>query len=114
MKNLVMTVNFGNTPSWAIAAKAKQLNDWLCKNKANLPFENIILMPDSTGDTRLYWLEGEDIPKDRIQLEAIRDKIKPILNVVIQTNMSKEDINFQSAMEELKTLRAERSKKLNK
>ena len=112
MKNLVLTINFGNIPSWAIHAKASQLNDWFKKNVKEMPFENIIIMPD-TGTTALYWLEGDvKNPIDRQQLDELKKKLQPVLHAAIDDDYSKEDPQYKKAMDELKQIRLEKEKNL--
>ena len=106
MKNLVLTINFGKVPPWAINAKNKQLADWVAANKENLPFENIVVIP-STTETGLYWLEGDlNSPTDKVKLEEVKDRLKPILCAIINMDYKKDDPEYKKAIEELNELRA--------
>ena len=82
-KNLVIALDFGNIPEWAISAKGRQIADWLEANKKELLLDNIIIMP-SVGESRLYWLEGDvDSTTDLDTLRGMRDKLKPVLEIAL-------------------------------
>jgi hypothetical protein len=102
MKNLVLTLDFGNIPPWAIAAKSKQLQDWLSKYQNDLGVDNIILFTDSK-QTALYWLDEEyDGQK---ALEEIKEKLRPILCAIINLDCKEDDPKYREAMDQLKELR---------
>ena len=83
MRNLVITLDFGTIPEWAITAKKRQISDWIEANKGKLPFDNLILLP-SQGESKLYWLEGNvKNEKDITEIASLRDKLKPILEVAL-------------------------------
>jgi len=105
MKNLLITIDFGNLPSFAITAKSRQLSDWFKQNRAELGIDNVIIMPDA-GSTKLYWLDGEiDNIDHRTKLEDLAHKLSPIFSVVVNTACDKEDAEYKKAMEQLKELR---------
>jgi len=106
MKNLVLTINFGNLPTWATKAKCNQFEQWVQANKSELPFENIVLFPDTQGDTKLYWLEGDpqDL-KDAKKLDEVKNKLQPILCALVKLSIEKDDPEYIKAMKELKQLR---------
>jgi hypothetical protein len=90
IKNLVLAVNLGDAPDWQIKAMTKQMGDWVEVNKELLPFENLIILP-TTGDTRLYWLEGVvGSMGDLEALESIKDRLEPILNVALDLKIDRE------------------------
>lgn len=83
MKNLVITLDFGRAPDWAVRAKQQQIGDWLQANKSQLSFDNIILLP-SPGETKLFWLEGKvGDTKDEDEIKRIRDEMKPVLEIAL-------------------------------
>jgi len=89
IKNLVLAVNLGEAPDWQIKAMTKQMGDWSEANKESLPFDNLIILP-TTGDTRLYWLEGViDNINDLETLESIKDKLEPILNIALDLKIDR-------------------------
>ena len=91
IKNLVLTVNLGGAPDCQINAMVKQMGDWVEANKELLPFENLIILP-TTGDTRLYWLEGVvGNISDLGALESIKDKLEPILGVALDLKIDREN-----------------------
>jgi hypothetical protein len=112
MKNIVLTVDFGKLPPWAIQAKSSQLADWLEKNKKDMPFDNIIILPDA-GATQLYWLEGEiNNNEHRLQLLKLRDRLKPVLCAIVDMDHPKEDPGYKKAIGELKELRELKLRKM--
>ena len=105
MKNLVLTVNFGKLPQWAVSAKAHQLADWLKPNQEILGINNIIIFPDA-GETKLFWLDGKvDDPRDIEEIKKLSDKFKPILSAIINTKLDEKDPGYKQAVEDLKQLR---------
>jgi len=83
-KSIVITLDFGKIPEWAVRAKMRQLEDWLKVNKGKLPFDDLIIIP-APGDTKLYWLEGKiGDPKDIAEIERIRNEMKPILEIALE------------------------------
>jgi hypothetical protein len=102
MKNLVLTLDFGNIPQWAIAAKSKQLQDWLTKYQKDLGVDNIIVFTDSK-QTALYWLDEEyDGQKT---LEELKEKLRPILCAIVNLDCKEDDPKYQEAMKQLQELR---------
>ena len=106
MKNLVLTVNFGKLPPWAVSAKSHQLADWLKPNQEILGIKNIIIFPD-TSETKLFWLDGDiNNPQDVEEIKQLSNKFKPILSAIINTKIEdKNDPGYKKAMEDLKQLR---------
>jgi len=105
MKNLLITIDFGNIPSFAIIAKSRQLSDWFKQNKAELGIDNVIIMPDA-GSTKLYWLDGEiDNIDHRTKLEDVANKLSPILSAAINLKCDKEDAEYKKAIDQLQQLR---------
>jgi hypothetical protein len=102
MKNLVLTLDFGNIPQWAITAKSKQLQDWLTKYQKDLGIDNIIVFTDSK-QTALYWLDEEyDGQKT---LEELKEKLRPILCALINLGCKEDDPKYKEAISQLKELR---------
>ena len=88
-KNLLLSIDLTSIPSWQITAMQKQMKDWIETNKTLLPFENLIIFP-TTGETKLYWLEGElNNPKDIKTLNEIKDRLQPILEVALDIKLNK-------------------------
>lgn len=111
-KTLILTIDMQGAPDWQIRALNKQMADWLDANKAVLPAEDLIIFP-TTGETRLYWLQGEHNPADKKTLEEIKDRIQPVLEVALDIKIDKEK-HFKKpdtagAIAELNELRAKRS-----
>lgn len=105
MKNLILTIDMRNIPNWAVNAKCQQMSEWFIKNKEELKINNIILIPDAS-ETRLFWLDGEDTPSNVKELDELKGKITPILQVVINTEVADDkDPGYIKAMGELKELR---------
>lgn len=80
-KNLVITVDTDKKNEWQIKALSMQMSDYLKANRSLFGADNIIILPAS-GETRLYWLEGDtDNPVDVSAIEKIKDRLKPVLEV---------------------------------
>lgn len=105
MKNLLITIDFGNIPSFAITAKSRQLSDWFKQNKNELGIDNVIIVPDA-GSTKLYWLDGEiDNIDHRTKLDDLAKRLSPILCAAIDMKYDKEDVEYKKAIDQLKELR---------
>jgi hypothetical protein len=107
MKTIILTMNFGNnTPTWAINAKCKQLKTWVDQNKENLPFQDLIIFPDTSGETKLYWLDGEANNEDhKKKLSELKNRLTPIISATVDIQTNKSDPDYKKAMEEFKQLR---------
>jgi hypothetical protein len=89
MKTLVLTFDAAGMADWHARAISRQMADWLKTNKAILNIEHMIILP-GTGDTKLYWLEGEvGNPDDIKSLEEIKNRIKPVLEVALEIKIDK-------------------------
>ena len=89
-KTLVLPFDASNLPDWHVRAICRQMADWLQANKTLFPNENLVFIP-GTGGTKLYWLEGECGSVDDISdLEEIRDRIKPVLEVALDIKIDKD------------------------
>ena len=84
MKTLIFAIDVGETKfEWEARAMQMQIADYFQKNKTIPEADNVILFPIK-GDMKIFWLEGD--PKnlqDVKDLEEIRDKIKPVLEVAM-------------------------------
>lgn len=87
-RTLILAIDMQGMPEWHANACKLQLSDWLEANKTILPIEHLIILP-TNGDTKLFWLEGEDIPEDINTLEQIRDRIKPVLELSLNISIDK-------------------------
>lgn len=88
MKNLVLALGIPDkSKEWQVQAMSRQIGDWVEANRTKLPFDNLILIP-TTGETRLYWLEGE-VPKDLKELQDIADKLKPVIEVALDIKIDR-------------------------
>lgn len=111
-KTLILAIDMQGAPDWQIRALNKQMADWLEQNKAVLEHENLIILP-TTGETRLYWLEGKFSPEDTKTLDDIKDRIKPVLEVALGIKIDKEKHftapkSATEAIAELNEIRAKR------
>jgi len=88
MRNLILTIDLKTTEDYLVKAMQAQINDWLTLNKIILPSENLIILP-CTGETRLYWLEGEYNTQDKKSLEEIKDRLEPVLQVALDLKIDK-------------------------
>lgn len=88
-KTYILTFDATNLPDWHARAISTQMAGWLKSNKTIFPNENLIILPAS-GDTKLYWLDGEDNQDDIKNLEQVRDRIKPVLEVALNIKIDKE------------------------
>lgn len=95
---------------WQIKALQRQMADWLETNKTLKSFEDLIILP-ATGETRLYWLEGDDTPENISSLEEIKARLKPVLEVALDIKIDKEGLykrpnkKFDEAFKHLHTKR---------
>jgi hypothetical protein len=111
-RNLVVSLDFGKMPDWAIQAKNRQMADWVHANIKSLPFENLIILP-SVGESRLYWLEGKiDDETDLQTIREMKDKLKPVLEIALGITIDSSGYidPKTAAIEELKKHREEKLK----
>lgn len=90
-RNLILTIDMQGAQDWQVRAIQAQMADWIKANKAVLSFENLVILP-TTGDTRLYWLEGTDDPIDVTILNEIKDRLEPVLQVALNLKLDKEGL----------------------
>ena len=90
MKTLILAVDVGDTKhDWVVRAMQMQIRDYFKANKSVLKTENVIIFPVK-GEMKLYWLEGNpDSVEDIEELEEIKDRIKPVLEVAMGINIKK-------------------------
>lgn len=107
-KTLILTFDLPNATTWQVKAKHDQLKDWLTVNKILKDHEDLIIM-QAPGQTKLYWLEGT--AENVKELEEIKDRITPILEVVLEVKASKSLINpLEKSLQDLRIQRAKRLK----
>ena len=91
-RTLVLALDMQGGSDWQVNAMNRQMSDWITLNKTLLPIEDMIILPTS-GETRLYWLEGKiDDDEDIKTLEQIKDRIKPILEIALGIKIDKEKL----------------------
>jgi hypothetical protein len=91
MKTLILTFDATGMADWHARAVCRQMADWFKTNKAVFNNEHLVILP-GTGETRLYWLEGEvSNPDDIKSLQEIKDRIKPVLEVALDIKIDKEN-----------------------
>jgi hypothetical protein len=83
-KTLILAIDVGDLKNdWEVKAMSMQVSDYFEKNKTILDVENVFLFPIE-GDMKLFWLEGDpDSVKDVKDLEKIRDRLEPVLEVAL-------------------------------
>ena len=88
-RTLILTIDMKGGSDWQINAMTRQVSDWVRLNKTLLPIEDLIIVPAS-GETKLYWLEGELDDEDDIKtLDQVKDRIKPVLEVALGIKIDK-------------------------
>ena len=85
-KTLIMTIDVGKYKhEWEVTAMCNMIVDYFKKNKIlDDDKEDIVLFPTKTEEMKLYWLQGDpDDIEDVEELDEIRDRIKPVLEVAL-------------------------------
>lgn len=90
-KTLFLLIDLGNTPPWHRNALTRQMADWIQVNKAVLNFENLVILP-TKGDTKLCWLEGKFDETDKKQLEEIKDRLQPVLEIALDLKIDRKHL----------------------
>ena len=103
-RTLILTID-AQLPDWQLKARNQQIADWIKTNKSVLPNENLIILP-IPGESKLYWLEGEQTIEDIKTLDQIRDRIK----LVLEASLGIDTKLFDPYEVELKQLKRHKQK----